>query len=847
MAKIPLRTYIHEIETIIEQKQTEEAIAHCRHILLTYPKNIDTYRMLGKAYLESQRNSNAADIFQRLLSAVPDDFVSHVGMSIIREDENNLDAAIWHMERAFEGQPYNAAIQGELRRLFGLRDGMEPPKVHLTRGALARMYVKGDLHQQAIAELRSAIAEDPQRFDLQVSLGQMYANSGQDAKAIETCGGIISKLPYCLEANRILAQLLVSTDRSEEAKIYKQRVEELNPYQAYIGPNAPTEDRVPAQAVLIEQLIWDGGPAVATGDQPEWAASVGISLDDSRSVNDDLPDWMSNSSEEAPLLPASLDGEPEIEPDGIPDFMKEAGWGPSTGSYDESKSAFELDDEDVELETSEAVAGDIPDWLQQMAPPDEAVDELEDVLSPDESAPLDWLQDADIKTEDEGAGIPDWLAPVAAAGVAGAVALSSSEDDADVSEELEDEIDTPDWLLEAANAEVELLELAAEVGIPDWLQEIDEDVEISPETQGELPDWLPESLVEEDAATPMAAFDVPVAEKTGVTDWLQEVVGVEETSPEPEAELPDWLQESTAEDAATPLAAFDAPEAEKTGVTDWLQEVVGVEETSPEPEAELPDWLQEPVVDEEISPVSVIEPTEVEEEGIPDWLAPAAGAAVAASILSSDDEKTESVAPEGTGIPDWLQESAGEEEIEPLAAIAPPEAKESEIPDWLQGMDEAEEVAPEPVDEVETSETEVPDWLQESAGEEEIEPLAAIAPTEAEKNLKFPIGCKNQPEKKKSNRSPEREPPEAEEESEIPDWLQGMDEAEEVAPEPVDEGETSETEVPDWLQESAGDEEIEPIAEIAPTEAEEESEIPDWLQESAGEEEIEPLADDSAN
>ena len=43
MAKIPLRAYINEIETIIEQQQTEEAIAHCRHILLMYPKHIETF------------------------------------------------------------------------------------------------------------------------------------------------------------------------------------------------------------------------------------------------------------------------------------------------------------------------------------------------------------------------------------------------------------------------------------------------------------------------------------------------------------------------------------------------------------------------------------------------------------------------------------------------------------------------------------------------------------------------------------------------------------------------------------------------------------------------------------
>jgi hypothetical protein len=37
------------------------------------------------------------DIFQRVLAAVPDDFVSHVGLSIIRDDQGKLDDAIWHM------------------------------------------------------------------------------------------------------------------------------------------------------------------------------------------------------------------------------------------------------------------------------------------------------------------------------------------------------------------------------------------------------------------------------------------------------------------------------------------------------------------------------------------------------------------------------------------------------------------------------------------------------------------------------------------------------------------------------------------------------------------------------
>src|SRR3990172_3964712 len=202
MAEATLRAYLKEIDDLIEREQLDEAIAHCRHILQVYPKHLDTYRLLGKAYLEAKRFGDAADIFQRVLSAVPDDFVAHVGMSIVREDEGKNDAAIWHMERAFEPTPANPAIQQELRRLIGRRDGLEPHKVRLTRGALARMYAHGDLFPQAIAELRSALQEDPDRPDLQVLLAQIYWRTNQRAEAAEVGQRILTSLPFCREAHR---------------------------------------------------------------------------------------------------------------------------------------------------------------------------------------------------------------------------------------------------------------------------------------------------------------------------------------------------------------------------------------------------------------------------------------------------------------------------------------------------------------------------------------------------------------------------------------------------------------------------------------------------------------------
>ena len=65
-------------------------------------------------------------------------------------------------------------------------------------------------------------------------------------------------------------------------------------------------------------------------------------------------------------MPLSEDQNPNPgnQEDNIPDWMKEAGWGEDTGTFDESKPIFEnIDDEDDAI-----VPADIPAWLEDAAP-----------------------------------------------------------------------------------------------------------------------------------------------------------------------------------------------------------------------------------------------------------------------------------------------------------------------------------------------------------------------------------------------------------------------------------------------------------------------------------------------
>jgi len=375
MATISLRAYYQEIESLIERGRTKDAVAHCRQILKYYPKSIDTYRLLGKAYLEAQRFSEGADVLQRVLSAVPDDFISQIGMSIIREDEGNLDAALWHMERAFEAQPSNVAVQDELRRLYGRRDGIQPAKIRLTRGALVRMYARGDLYQQGIAEARLALVEQPDRVDLELILAKMYHLSNQKILATESCTRLLEKLPFCFEANKILTEILPGAARDDEVKIYQQRLYSLDPYLAFIPKDATSVADAPDDSVMVESLELAGGEEDA--EHPEWGGGEEEKLPEwmaALETKDRPPDELSQlidkgshgiGAGETTLEPSRTEDLIANEDDQIPTWMKAAGWQPADGDQEEEATRY---DEVADELTSET---EIPDWLQSIAPAEE--------------------------------------------------------------------------------------------------------------------------------------------------------------------------------------------------------------------------------------------------------------------------------------------------------------------------------------------------------------------------------------------------------------------------------------------------------------------------------------------
>ena len=600
-----------------------------------FPSTLKLIELLGKAYLEAKRFDQAVDIFQRVLVASPEDFVSHVGMSIIADDQGKLDEAIWHMERAFEVQPSNAAIQSELQRLFGRRDGAEPPKIRLTRGALAHMYVQGDLFTQAISEIKAVLAHDPNRTDMQVLLGRAYFRNGQKAEAAEVCSALLAISPYCLDANRLMAEILPSTQATEAAREYRRRVCELDPYAEFAQGSIFDTDTAAEGAVTLQRLEYTGQPAeVGAGLSVGVAAALGSS-----DRAEAAPSWLTaaRGTQPAPEPLASVEG-------GTPDFLSEAGW--REVDSDEAGAATTLE---AAADLEPAAPGDLPEWVRALAPSEErgqssttagstwhepgrqevnetsfpALTRRVGSENPTEEAP-DWVRDLALTSDQPSESS---VAPSSLQNVTPAAQPEIPFGRSGPATQPDDALAWLEGLAEKHGAKPEELLTAPEsrpAAPPEWVDKLGQERAAAPEG------WQ------------------PLREIGGMPD--QSPPGVADRTPPASGEKPfDWLSGLADQDAFA--------EMEKPAAADGSSILPDIESSSLpaancEAAGQTPGWLEgdRDLPRDVSSPVSRESPGEYESNvDLPDWL------------VGLDAEKTSGVvpgpAPSSQAIPDWLQDT----------------------------------------------------------------------------------------------------------------------------------------------------------------------------------------------
>lgn len=308
MATISLKAYLSRLDTLLTVGNLDEVAHHCRHILVSYPKNLEASHMLGQALGQMGGNqSEARTMLRHVLSVTPDDAAAHAALAEVSEGSGQFDEAIWYLERACEHATENRSYRERLRNLYRLHrnDSSELPEG--LPGAVARRQIREGQRVQAIRTLKNALQGEPGRQDLRLLLARAQWDSEKRTEAAETSLDALEALPWCLHANRIVASLWLAELRPSDARAFLERIHDVDPYLSLrLAGNSPPDEHTWTLIELDYRQSQPGQPTprqlparpAPAGDSVSWPPRAdGYPAD----VTDgSLPDWLQESVTDDP-------------------------------------------------------------------------------------------------------------------------------------------------------------------------------------------------------------------------------------------------------------------------------------------------------------------------------------------------------------------------------------------------------------------------------------------------------------------------------------------------------------------------------------------------------------------
>ncbi len=518
MAEISLSAYQDNLSQLSAENKHDQVIAHSRHILKTYPKNLRAYQQLAGALFAAERWEEAADVLRRLLGALPQDFETHSRLAQSYQRLEEYERAIWHAERALDQEPNDAATISLIRALYRQHRSEEIDRLQLTAGALAQQHIRGNLLTEALDALDQALERNPERIDLQLLRARTLWLDGQRMDAAEAALDILEKLPYAIDANRIMTELWLAEQRPADAQTYLQRIEDLDPYLAH---EIALGEAPPSNLLMTEEFDISG-----------IAQPVQDIVD---------PEWLDGVDEDTGSLDAilGLDNETEAAPESV------------TGDLEDL-----LSDEQIDQLFSELVIGEAVAETSEAAPDDEleqVLNEMEDRGFLDPAAPG---AASAVNAADAGDELETYLAQMNAsadadeeyAAVAGPEPVDALDDElANLLAELDASDDDDDWMAQIQPGSLALDNEKEDQSL-EYLDDFEREwVKDSADEEGGAP-WLSAAMREQMDKDESGELDL-----FGDDEQLQSLLNrASDTEPILASDIEDWLGVEPEPDAGAP-------------------------------------------------------------------------------------------------------------------------------------------------------------------------------------------------------------------------------------------------------------------------------------------------------
>jgi tetratricopeptide (TPR) repeat protein len=266
---LTLRSQVVRVLYLLDHGEGGKAASIACRILASYPLCIVVYNLAARAYLELGDLDTAQQLFERILSADPEDADAYMGLGIIHRTHGLRDVALELLLRAYELSPGDLQVRQALGDMCYLASSKVPDSFPMSRPGLARTLLRGNLLEQAISELAYLVQQQPQRTDLRIALCEAFWRNEQYFHAATTAQQLLSTAPYCLKANLILGQLWLGSKREDDARLCFERAQALDPENRWAQIVLGRYSSLPLRLAYLD---WDDNTVGET--EPDYLKNV---------------------------------------------------------------------------------------------------------------------------------------------------------------------------------------------------------------------------------------------------------------------------------------------------------------------------------------------------------------------------------------------------------------------------------------------------------------------------------------------------------------------------------------------------------------------------------------------
>lgn len=284
MSKIEINVYLEKINLLIEESSLDQAAYHCLYLLRQFPKMISIYQYLGRIFLETENYQGALDVYSRLTSSNPDNFLNYVTLSFISEKLKLHRQALFFERIGIYLQPDNAEKLNELLRH---KDKFATPadfeiESHFAAG---KQLFNEKNFEKALIEFQIASSGKP--FILNdLFLGLTYAELDLYEKALPIFRNVLDRAPCLISALKSTAFCQYGKDPVEFTRSIETLIS-IDP--GYANYTIRENQIIPGFSDLnISYQDWTGFPN--TKLRSGWLLSGDKYIDNK---TNHLPNWLS--------------------------------------------------------------------------------------------------------------------------------------------------------------------------------------------------------------------------------------------------------------------------------------------------------------------------------------------------------------------------------------------------------------------------------------------------------------------------------------------------------------------------------------------------------------------------